>query len=96
MEDYMLSIKESIEQIKTQFIDLFGSDVTDVRLEEIKGGTDEEYYLTVSFLIPNKNLPTTITSTNGFTIFPYIRQYKNLTVNKKNGSIVYMKICTDA
>ena len=87
----MLSIKESVEQIKTQLMDLFGSDITDIRLEEINGGTDDEYYLTVSFLIPIKKLPTTITSTNGFTIFPYIRQYKYLTVNKKDGDIVYME-----
>ena len=92
----MLSIKESVELIKTQFFDLFGNDVTDVRLEEINGGTDDEYYLTVSFLIPNKNLPSTLTSINKFAIFPYIRQYKNLTINKNDGNIVYMKMCTDA
>jgi len=92
----MLSIKESVEQIKTQFSDLFGNDVTDVRLEEINGSNDDEYFLTVSFLIPNKNLPTTLTSINSFTLFPYTRQYKNLTINKEDGNIVYMKMCANA
>ena len=92
----MLSIKESVEHIKTQFSDLFGNDVTDVRLEEINGGNDDEYYLTVSFLIPNKNLPATLTSTNSITLFPYTRQYKNLTINKNDGNIVFMKMCANA
>ena len=92
----MLSIKESIEQVKTQFFDLLGDDITDVRLEEINGCTDNEYHLTVSFLIPNKNLPATITSTNGVVVFPFVRQYKNITVNKNNGNIVCMKMYNNA
>jgi hypothetical protein len=32
----MVSVKESVEKIKGEFLDLFGSDVTDVRLEEMK------------------------------------------------------------
>ena len=31
----MVLVKESLEQIKGRFIDLFGSDVTDIRLEEV-------------------------------------------------------------
>ncbi|MDR1893071.1 MAG: hypothetical protein LBQ61_00050 [Spirochaetales bacterium] len=51
----MVTVKESLEQIKGQFLDLFGSDVTDVRLEEINEKDENEYYFTVSFLIPNKD-----------------------------------------
>jgi len=84
----MVSIKESIEQIKGRFIDLFGSDVTDIRLEEVvEDGKNNEYYLTLSFLIPNKNIPQTVTSSLGNIIYPYIRQYKRVTVNKANGDI---------
>ena len=52
----MLSIKESFEQIRTQITDLLGSDITDIRLEEINGTTRDKYNLTVSYLVPNKNL----------------------------------------
>lgn len=84
----MVSIKESIEQIKGRFIDLFGSDLTDIRLEEVvEDGKNNEYYLTLSFLIPNKNIPQTVTSSLGNIIYPYIRQYKRVTVNKANGDI---------
>ncbi|MDR0761284.1 MAG: hypothetical protein LBF74_14435, partial [Treponema sp.] len=61
----MLSVKESVEKIKGEFSDLFGSDVTDIRLEEINESNSNEYYLTVSFLVPNKNISPTVTSTLG-------------------------------
>ena len=84
----MVTVKESIEQIKERFIDLFGSDVTDIRLEEIfEDNKSNEYYFTLSFLIPNNNLPQTITSSLTKVSFPYIRQYKKVTVNKENGNI---------
>jgi hypothetical protein len=84
----MVSVKESIEQIKGQFADLFGSDVTDVRLEEVfDDNKNNEYYLTMSFLIPNKNIPQTIPSSLGNIIYPYIRQYKKVIVNKADGNI---------
>jgi hypothetical protein len=92
----MVSVKESVEQIKKQFLDIFGSDLTDLRLEEINGSNDDEYYLTVSFLIPNRNIPSTITSTLGNIIYPYTREYKNVVVNKKNGNIISVKIHKDA
>jgi hypothetical protein len=84
----MVSVKESIEQIKGKFVDLFGSDVTDIRLEEIfDDGKNNEYYLTLSFLIPNMNIPQTITSSLGNIAYPYIRQYKKVTVNIADGKI---------
>jgi hypothetical protein len=84
----MVSVKESVEQIKGRFLDLFGSDVTDIRLEEVQDDhRKNEYYLTLSFLIPNKNIPQTITSSLGNIVYPYIRQYKKVTVNKADGNI---------
>jgi hypothetical protein len=88
----MVSVKESVEKIKGEFPDLFGSDVTDVRLEEINESNNSEYYLTVSFLVPNKNISPTATSTFGTMINPYIREYKNVVRNKKNGDIIAIKI----
>ena len=92
----MISVKESLEQIKGQFSDVFGTDVTDIRLEEIKEGTADEYHLTVSFLVPNKNIPETVTAALGSMVNPYIREYKNVVVNKSNGDIVSIKIHKDA
>jgi hypothetical protein len=92
----MLSVKESVEKIKGEFSDLFGSDVTDIRLEEVNESNSNEYYLTVSFLVPNKNISPTVTSTLGSMINPYIREYKNVIVNKKNGDIIAIKIHKDA
>ena len=84
----MVSVKESVEQIKGRFLDLFGSDVTDIRLEEVvDDNKNNEYYLTLSFLIPNKNIPQTVTSSWGNIVYPYIRQYKRVTVNKADGNI---------
>ena len=84
----MVLVKESLEQIKGRFIDLFGSDVTDIRLEEVvDDNKNNEYYLTLSFLIPNKNIPQTTTSSLGNIVYPYIRQYKKVTVNKADGNI---------
>jgi hypothetical protein len=92
----MVSVKESVERIKGEFPDLFGADVTDVRLEEINESNTDEYYFTVSFLVPNKNISPTVTSTFGTMINPYIREYKSVIVNKKNGNIVAIKIHKDA
>jgi hypothetical protein len=87
-EILMISVKESVEQIKGQFLDLFGTDLTDIRLEEVQeDDKNNEYYLTLSFLIPNKNIPQTITSSLGSFVYPYIRQYKKVTVNKADGNI---------
>jgi hypothetical protein len=92
----MISVKESIEKVKGEFLDLFGSDVADIRLEEINESNSNEYYLTVSFLVPNKNISPTVTSTLGTIVNPYIREYKNVVVNKKNGDIIAIKIHKDA
>jgi len=84
----MVSVKESVEQIKGRFVDLFGSDVSDIRLEEVfDDSKNNEYYLTLSFLIPNNNIPKTTTSSLGNLSFPYIRQYKKVIVNKEDGNI---------
>jgi hypothetical protein len=92
----MISVKESFEQIKRHLLDVFGTDVTDVRLEEIREGTADEYHLTVSFLIPNKNVPETITGTLRGMVNPYIRQYKSIVADKSNGNIISVKIHKDA
>jgi hypothetical protein len=84
----MVSVKETVEQIKERFLDLFGTDVIDIRLEEISdNGKNNEYNLTLSFLIPNKNLPQTVTSSLGNIVYPYVRQYKKVKVNKEDGNI---------
>jgi hypothetical protein len=80
---YMLSVKESVEKIKGEFPELFGPDVSDIRLEEINESNNNEYSLTVSFLVPNKNISPTVTSAPGTMVNPYIREYKNVVVNKK-------------
>ncbi|NTU43065.1 MAG: hypothetical protein HGA78_08430 [Nitrospirales bacterium] len=96
-EKAMLSVKQAVERIKEQFNDLFGSDITDIRLEEIEQSTNDEIYnLTVSFLVPNKNISPTITSIMGGITNPFIRQYKTVLINKENGNIVKIKIHKDA
>jgi hypothetical protein len=92
----MVSVKESIEKIKGEFLDLFGSDVSDIRLEEINQRGGNKYYLTVSFLVPNKNISPAAASAFGTVINPYIREYKNVVVNKNNGDIIAVKIHKDA
>jgi hypothetical protein len=92
----MISVKESVEKIKEEFPELFGPDVTDIRLEELNESNNNEYYLTVSFLVPNKNISPMVTSTIGTIVNPYIREYKNVVVNKKNGDIMAIKIHKDA
>jgi hypothetical protein len=94
-ENIMFSVKESIEQVKIQFLELFGSDITDVRLEEMNENNKNEYYFTISFLVPNKNKSTSITSVLT-DVFPYTRQYKNVVVNKDDGNIISIKIHTNA
>jgi hypothetical protein len=73
-------------------LDLFGSDITDIRLEEINESNSNEYYLTISFLVPNKNISPTVTSTFGIMVNPYIRAYKNVVINKENGDIIAIKM----
>jgi len=92
----MISVKDSIEQIKGQFLDFFGSEVTDIRLEEINESNGSEYNLTISFLVPNKNIPSTAISVLGNNIFPYIREYKNVVINKENGIIISVKMHKNA
>jgi len=92
----MLTFKQVIEKIREQFYELFGSDITDVRLEEIDQSDDENYNLTLSFLIPNKNVPQSLTSVMSGITNPFIRQYKAVLINKENGNIVKIKIHKDA
>jgi hypothetical protein len=92
----MISVKESIAKIKEEFLDLFGPDVTDIRLEEINESNSNEYYLTVSFLVPNKNISPMVTSALGTIVNPYIREYKNVVVDKNNGDIIAIKIPKNA
>jgi hypothetical protein len=95
----MVTVKESLEQIKKEVPVLFGDDVSDIRLEEIEGnGSDAaaEYYLTISFLVPNKNVSMSWSSLANGLNTPYIRQYKNIVVNKEDGTIVSVKMHQDA
>jgi hypothetical protein len=91
----MFSVKESIEKVKSQFLELFGSDIIDVRLEELNENNNDEYYFTISFLTPNKNKSTSISSVLT-DVFPYTREYKNVIVKRDNGSITSIKIHTNA
>ena len=83
----MTPIKETLEHIKGQFVDLFGSDIKDIRLEEIDESNNSEYNITLSFLIPNKGISSALGD-----IYPYIRQYKNVVIDKNNGSIISIKM----
>ena len=92
----MLTIKQSIVEVTKQIQSLLGVETTDLRLEEINKENKNAYNLTVSFLIPNKNLPDNISAITGVTIFPFIRQYKQLKVNKNDGNIITMKMYNNA
>ena len=83
----MTPLKETFENIKGQFIDLFGSDIKDIRLEEIDESNNSQYNMTLSFLIPNKGISSALGD-----MYPYIRQYKNVIVDKNNGSIISIKM----
>ncbi|WP_027390293.1 hypothetical protein [Chrysiogenes arsenatis] len=92
----MLTVKEAVDTIKKQFKDLFGSDITDIRLEEIEPDAGDQYHLTISFLVPNKNMPQAIQSLLGEIKNPYVRQYKTVIVNKADGSILSVKMHKNA
>ena len=76
----MTEIKKTFEQVKGQFTDLFGSDIKDIRLEEINESNNSEYNMTLSFLIPNKGISSALGD-----IYPFIRQYKKVVIDKTNG-----------
>jgi hypothetical protein len=88
----MLTVKEALERIDTQFAELFGPDIRDVRLEELKKSRKSNYDVTVSFLRPDENVPAMFASTLG----KYSRQYKRVLLDKENGSIVSVTMCQDA
>ena len=93
----MLIDKETLEKIKEQCLELFGADINDIRLEEIEKSSDREFNLTISFLIPNKNISQTAkTVLSGIMVNPYIRQYKDVVVDKSDGSIRSIKMHKDA
>ena len=83
----MTSIKETFEQVKGRFVELFGSDIQDIRLEEIDESNINEYYLTLSFLIPNKGISSALGD-----FYPYIRQYKSVIIDKNTGNIISIKM----
>ncbi len=87
----MLTVKESIEKIKPEFVGWFGSDITDIRLEELEE-YGENYNLTISFLMPNRNAATPLTSAMIALTSPYIRQYKDVIVNREDGKIIKVKM----
>jgi len=68
----MLSVKEAMENVRTEFTELFGKNIADIRLEEIKQ-TSKEYHLTVSFLIPDESA-----------YLKYERLYKNVIVDRNS------------
>jgi hypothetical protein len=84
----MLTIKETLGRIETQFIELFGPDIKDVRLEGLEEAGDNTYHLTVSFLRPNEGVSPALIPILG----KYSREYKNVVVNKETGSILSAKI----
>ena len=79
----MLTIKDAIAKVETEFVELFGRKITDIRLKEIQTQR-REYNLTVSFLIPSES--------------PYLktdRLYKDVFINKKTGVIISIKMNRD-
>lgn len=94
----MLTIKQAIERIKEQFQDLFGSDIEDIRLEEIGQSSDNNYNLTISFLVSNKSIQFSLASMlgGGGMNNLYSRQYKTVIINKEDGTIITIRIHKDA
>ncbi|GHU07999.1 hypothetical protein FACS1894151_03200 [Spirochaetia bacterium] len=84
----MLTIKEAMQEIEVQFIELFGPDIKDVRLEGIEEMADHEYHFTVSFLRSNEGASEAIISILG----NYIREYKDVVASKETGALVSAKV----
>jgi hypothetical protein len=76
----MLSVQDAMKNVRTEFTDLFGKSISDIRLEEIEQ-TAKEYHLTVSFLIPDESA-----------YLKYDRLYKDVHICSKNGKINSIKI----
>ncbi|MES0491641.1 MAG: hypothetical protein ABUK01_16715 [Leptospirales bacterium] len=92
----MISLKEALEEVKKNFLDLYGENITDIRLEEIDNrDIDDSYQLTVSFLMPEKNLPTSLGATLAVATRPYSRLYKRVSINREDGTIINIKIYKD-
>lgn len=89
----MISLKEALDEVKKNFVELYGEDITDIRLEEIDNrDLDNTYQLTVSFLMPEKNPPTGLAATLAVATRPFSRLYKKVSLNKENGTINNIKI----
>ncbi len=93
----MLIDKETFGKLKEQCVELFGPDISDIRLEEIEKNADKEFNITISFLVPNKNISSQAKNVlSGIMVNPYLRQYKDVVINKEDGSIRSIKMHKDA
>jgi hypothetical protein len=79
----MLTIKEALAKVEAQCNDLFGPDIKDVRLEGLEQRSEKDYHLTISFLRQNEYVSPVMAATLG----NYIREYKNVVIDKKDGVI---------
>jgi len=87
----MLTIKEAFIKIKATIIENFGDDIQDIRLEEMETNPSGTYELTISYLIPNKNV-SSMASMYSTLQNPFIRQYKKVSIDFNDGTIFSIKI----
>lgn len=88
----MIKINEALKSAKKYISDvnkMFDDEISDVRLEEIETDNDN-FKLTISYLVPNKNQLGTLTG--GLLERPFERIYKTLIVNKEDGKVESAKI----
>jgi len=91
----MIDVKKAVSFSMQAIHDFYeGQELTDLALEEVEK-TDDEWLITLGFLVPNKN-PV---KHNVFSMAmaaanerQYIRKYKIFSVDAESGKILYMKI----
>jgi hypothetical protein len=87
-EAIMLTVRDALGKVETQFTELFGADIKDVRLEELQKPRKGQYHLTVSFLRPDENVAPPLSAVMG----KYARDYKSVVLNGEDGTLVSVKI----
>ncbi len=88
-----MTLIEALKLTKEEFIQIYGEELQDFRLEEIGNRNDFDYWhLTVSFLLPEKN-PLKGMALDGFTGGKeYERIYKEVNIKKAEKNLESMKI----
>lgn len=93
----MITIKEALDTVKSDLVELYGDEITDIRLEEMDHqALDDTYQLTVSFLMPEKNPPRGLAANLAVANRPYSRLYKKVSIDKEDGKIKNIKMYNNA